>query len=64
MKRFVAAALLLAALVIAVPVNADPGILYVDDDGVCGGNAPCYTHPQDAVTVSYTHLTLPTIYSV
>ena len=26
--------------------------LYVDDDGVCNGMAPCYAHPQDAVNAA------------
>ena len=49
MKKLLTLAMVLSALLIAVPVSADPGILYVDDDGLCGGNLPCYTHPQDAV---------------
>jgi hypothetical protein len=28
--------------------------LYVNGDGLCGGNSPCYTHPQDAVNAANT----------
>jgi parallel beta-helix repeat protein len=40
---------LMSALLIVAPVRANPGTLYVDAAGVCGGNFPCYLHPQDAV---------------
>jgi len=46
---FAVAIFILAAVTVAVPVRANPGTLYVDALGVCGGNSPCYTHPQDAV---------------
>ena len=36
----------------ARPGSADPGTLYVDAAGVCGGNTPCYLHPQDAVNAA------------
>jgi len=39
----------LLVFLIAVPVSADPGTLYVDDDGLCGGNSPCYIQIQVAV---------------
>jgi parallel beta-helix repeat protein len=51
-KKLLALALVLSALLIAVPASADSGILYVDDDGLCGENTPCYTHPQDAVNAA------------
>lgn len=49
MKKLLILAMVLAALLIAVPVSAAPGALHVDDDGLCGGNAPCYTTIQDAI---------------
>jgi len=49
MKKLLTLAMVLSVLLIAAPVSADPGTLYVDDDGVCDGNTPCYNHPQDAV---------------
>ena len=52
MKKLLILAMVLSALLITVPVSADPGTLYVDDDGPCGGNSPCYTHPQDAVNAA------------
>lgn len=52
MKQLLALAIALAVLSMAVPVSADPGILYVDDDGLCDGNSPCYLHPQDAVNAA------------
>ena len=52
MKRLLILTLVLAMFLVAVPANADPGILYVDDDNVCGGNSPCYLHPQDAVNAA------------
>jgi len=44
-----AVAVCLVALV--APASA-AGTLYVDDDGLCAGNSPCYTHPQDAVNAA------------
>jgi parallel beta-helix repeat protein len=32
--------------------QADAATLYVDAAGACGGNTPCYTHPQDAVNAA------------
>jgi len=52
MKRLLILTLVLAMFLVAVPAHADPGILYVDDDGVCGENSPCYLHPQDAVNAA------------
>jgi parallel beta-helix repeat protein len=46
---FLVSVFVVSALLIAVPVRANPGVLYVDDDGICDGNTPCYLHPQDAV---------------
>jgi len=42
----------LPILLIGAPVRAAPGILYVDAGGACGGNTPCYRHPQDAVNAA------------
>jgi parallel beta-helix repeat protein len=52
MKKLMILAMVFLMLLIAAPVNADPGTLYVDDDGLCDGNSPCYTHPQDAVNAA------------
>ena len=52
MRKLLTLAMVLSVLLIAAPVSADPGTLYVDDDGLCGGNSPCYTHPQDAVNAA------------
>jgi len=49
---FLVSVFVVSALLIAVPVRANPGVLYVDDDSICGGNSPCYTHPQDAVNAA------------
>ncbi len=41
------------ALMVGVKLaNAAPGTLYVDAAGGCGGNLPCYQHPQDAVNAA------------
>jgi parallel beta-helix repeat protein len=46
-------AMMLAALLIAVPVSADPEILYVDDDDpTCGGNSPCHATIQAAINAA------------
>jgi parallel beta-helix repeat protein len=29
--------------------SSSSGMIYVDDDGICGGNSPCYTTVQDGV---------------
>jgi parallel beta-helix repeat protein len=52
MKKLFILAMVLSVLLIAVPVSADSGILYVDAAGSCGGNSPCYLHPQDAVNAA------------
>jgi len=53
MKKLLTWAILLAALLIAVPVSADPGTLYVDDDDpTCGGNSPCYPTIQAAINAA------------
>ena len=49
--------LLIVMLVLLVTMAGTPaaeaaGTLYVDDDGVCAGNSPCYLHPQDAVNAA------------
>jgi len=49
LAAFVVPMFVLSTLVVAAPVSANPGTLYVDALGTCGGNSPCYTHPQDAV---------------
>lgn len=44
--------LCIALLLVAAPVMA-ANTLYVDDDDLtCGGNSPCYVHPQDAVNAA------------
>lgn len=50
MKRILIA-LLLSVLFLGVS-PAMAAMLYVDDDGLCGGNSPCYAHPQDAVNAA------------
>lgn len=52
MKRLLTLVILFSVLLVAAPVNADSGILYVDAAGSCGGNSPCYLHPQDAVNAA------------
>ena len=47
---------ILAASLLAAPLTAEPVI--------DGSSAPLWTACTGWVTVSYTHLTLPTIYSV
>jgi len=52
-KRILVLVALVAMLaMIAGPATADPGTLYVDAGGACGGNSPCYLHPQDAVNAA------------
>ena len=46
MYRAVLACLGLLLAGITAPVSA---VLYVDDDGICDGNTPCYVHLADAV---------------
>jgi len=54
MKRLLCLAIVLSLsfLLVGAPVSADPGTLYVDAAGTCGGNYPCYPHPQDAVNAA------------
>ena len=52
MKKLLILGMALSALLIAVPVSAKPGTLYVDDDGLCGGNAPCYTTISAALAIA------------
>jgi hypothetical protein len=54
MKKLLTLAVVLSALlIIAVPVSADAGNLYVDDDdSICGGNSPCYSTIQAAVNAA------------
>jgi len=51
-KKFLSLAMVLSVLLIAAPVNADPGALYVDDDPGCGGDSPCYSTIQAAVAAA------------
>lgn len=51
MKRHLILAALVTLLLAAAPVSA-AGPIYVDDDGLCEGKTPCYTHPQDAVNAA------------
>ena len=46
--------ILLLVIVTAFPLVGIAGAntLYVDQAGSCGGNSPCYTHPQDAVNAA------------
>jgi parallel beta-helix repeat protein len=65
MKKLLILTIVLSMLLIAVPTSANSGTLYVDDDGFCDGNSPCYTHPQDAVNAANpgdTILVYPGIY--
>jgi len=53
MKKLLTLAIVLLTLLMAVPVNADPGTLYVDDDDpTCGGNSPCYPTIQAAINAA------------
>jgi hypothetical protein len=52
MQRLPTFGIVLALLLLAMPVSAQSGILYVDDDGQCDGNTPCLLHPQDAVNAA------------
>jgi parallel beta-helix repeat protein len=52
LSLLVTAALLLTLTVTIQGVSAEPAVLYVDANGVCGGNLPCYPHPQDAVNAA------------
>jgi len=66
MKKLLILAMVLSALLIAVPTSASPATLYVDDDGQCGGNAPCYTTIQaavDAATTGDTIIVMDGIYT-
>lgn len=52
MKTVFLSVVLLAGLLFTFPAYAAPAVLWVDDDGVCDGLAPCFTHPQDAVNAA------------
>lgn len=52
MKKLVSLSLVVLVLLIVSPASASPGTLFVDDDGICGGNLPCYTVIQDAVNAA------------
>lgn len=52
MKKLQTLAMVLSVLLIAAPVSADPGILYVDAGGGCGGNSPCHTTVQAAINAA------------
>ena len=43
---------LVLAMVLGVQAVSAAGILYVDDDGICDENSPCYFNPQDAVNAA------------
>jgi len=49
---FLVTIFLMSTLLFAFPVSGNPGTLYVDAAGSCGGNSPCYLHPQDAVNAA------------
>jgi nitrous oxidase accessory protein NosD len=49
MRKLLAWMVVVVVFLIVPPVRADPGTLYVDDDGVCAGNFPCYTSIQKAI---------------
>jgi parallel beta-helix repeat protein len=53
-KLLVLGVLVVAVCLVALVAPASAaGTLYVDDDDVtCGGNSPCYAHPQDAVNAA------------
>ncbi len=51
MKRLLILTALATLLLAAAPVSA-AGPIYVDDDDLCEGKSPCYTHPQDAVNAA------------
>ena len=44
--------ILIFTLSFASPTSAESGTLYVDDDGICDGNTPCYTVIQSAINVA------------
>lgn len=49
----VTALVLVLCMLLPFPTPARAqGTVYVDDDGACGGNSPCYLHPQDAVNAA------------
>jgi len=52
MKKLLTLVMVLSVLLIAVPVSANSGTLYVDDDGSCSGNSPCHTTIQAAINAA------------
>jgi hypothetical protein len=52
MKRLLVLTVVLTMLLVAVPVSANSGTLYVDDDSDCGGNSPCYATIQTAINAA------------
>jgi parallel beta-helix repeat protein len=55
MKKLLTLTVVLSVLLIAVPVSADPGTLYVDDDytpSTSGWGVTHFAHPQDAVNAA------------
>ena len=54
-KKLFSVFIVLALLMAVLPVmsaGATPDTLYVDANGTCDGNSPCYLHPQDAVNAA------------
>lgn len=57
MKKLLMLVMVLSVLLVAVPVSADPGTLYVDDDytpSTTGWGVTHFAHPQDAVNTANT----------
>ena len=52
MHKMLAVLVTLTLLLGALPVSAQGNTLHVDGAGVCGGNTPCYPHPQEAVNAA------------
>jgi len=52
MKKLLILVMVLSMLLIAAPVSAAPGTLYVDAAGSCSGNSPCYTTIQAAINAA------------
>ena len=49
MRKLLAWMVVVVVLSNGSAVGADLGTLYVDHDGVCAGNSPCYTSIQSAI---------------